>query len=238
MINIFNKKQRTIYSQEDFLGLQTYIRTEFLDKYHQKFWKYEDWMETKAYLDILRDPSDHEMPGFIGIKRNTSLDYLTSIQEKCYDRRYEYKKLTPYFSGKSVLDIGCKHGDMSLYVGWKYVGLDTGPHYIEEANRVGIGEFINIDFFNYSTKETFDIVVFSHILEHYDFKRNLEFIKRWFLFANTLLISIPQWFDKNHKHIQAWESREEFENMFGNIYNIQRIKETEEFSFNYLFTKK
>jgi hypothetical protein len=53
-----------------------------------------------------------------------------------------------------------------------------------------------------------------------------------------IFVSIPQWFERKKWHKQSWDSRESFENLFNNDYSLNRLKETEVFSFNYFFMKK
>ena len=137
----FDDENKSNIPPEDLSMLRDYIQENILRKNNQQFLKYSDWMTIKSLIDILKFEDDQWQPWFIGIKRKTSLDYLTSIQEKCYDRRYEYKKISHIFDNKKILDVWCKYWDMSLYVNWDYTWLDINKEAIQEAERIGKWKF-------------------------------------------------------------------------------------------------
>lgn len=234
----FDDENKSNIPPEDLSTLRDYIKDNILKKNNQQFLKYSDWMTIKSLIDVLKFEDDQWQPWFIWIKRKTSLDYLTSIQEKCYDRRYEYKKMSHIFDNKKVLDVWCKYWDMSLYVNWDYTWLDINKEAIQEAERIGKWRFIVGDFLKFITEENFDIISLSHILEHYEYKECISFLEKAFLHTKTIFVSIPQRFERKKWHKQTWESRESFEKLFWNDYILTRLIDTEVFSFNYLITKK
>lgn len=234
----FDNENNSHISLSDLQKMVQYIKNEILGRLWQNYLRYVDYMRIKSLLDTLREPDDQNIPGFVWIKRKTSLDYLTSIQELCYDRRYEYKKLSRLFDWKRVLDVGCKYGDMSLYTNWNYTGIDVDSIVIEEAKKIWRGEFLVWDFLEYNEEKRFDLVVMSHILEHYKLDYCFKLLDKWFIYADKILVSIPSRFDRKKWHQQEWNSRESFEEFFSERYSLVRLQDTEEFSFNYVFEKK
>ncbi len=234
----FDDNNPSTIPEEDLQSLYNFVEDNILKKNNQPYLKYTDWMTIKALLDVLKFEDDQGQPWFVWIKRKTSLDYLTSIQEKCYDRRYEYKKISSLFDRKKTLDVGCKYWDMSLYINWEYTWLDINKDAIDEAEKIGRWKFIVGDFLTYNIDDKFDIVILSHILEHYEFNDCLSFLEKAFNYADSIFVSIPQWFERKKWHKQTWNSRESFEKLFWNVYNVERLETTEVFSHNYLFTKK
>lgn len=235
---LFDEDSPSIISEEELSKMAKYVKHEILDKHEQSHLKYVDRMRIKALFDTLKLQDEQGVPWFLWIKRKTSLDYLTSIQEKCYDRRYEYKKMAPYFDGLNVLDVGCKYGDFSLYVQWKYTGIDIDKVALEEAERLWRWTFILWDFLDFPTNHKYDIVCLSHILEHYKRDDCLKILKKALEHSNKCFISIPQRFIKAKWHQQDWNSREEFEKLIQEYFSYNRLPETEIFSFNYLLTRK
>lgn len=234
----FDENSLSKITQNDLSNLVQYVKNEILEKHEQPYLKYVDRMRIKVLFDTLKLQDEQWVPWFLGIRRKTSLDYLTSIQEKCYDRRYEYKKMAPYFKGKKVLDVWCKYWDFSLYVQWDYIGIDIDRVALEEAEKIGKGEFIYANFFDFPTDQKYDIVCLSHILEHYKGNDCLKMLEKSFLHADICFVSIPQWFIKAKWHQQDWNNREEFEQMISESYSYERLPDTEIFSFNYLLKKK
>lgn len=234
----FDENSPSKIAQEDLFKLVQYVQNEILEKIGQPYLKYVDRMRIKILFDTLKLQDEQWVPWFLGIKRKTSLDYLTSIQEKCYDRRYEYKKMAPYFKAKRVLDVGCKYWDFSLYVEWSYTGIDIDKVALEEAEKIWRGDFIYWNFFDFPIGQKYDIVCLSHILEHYKKDDCLQMLEKAFQHSEKCFVSIPQWFTRGKWHQQDWDSRKEFEQMISKHYSYKRLPDTEVFSFNYLLTKK
>lgn len=101
-------------------------------------------------------------------------------------------------STDKVLDLGCKQGDISKIISSKaksVVGIDFDQKEINTAKET-YGETENLRFvcseaYEYleQTKEIFDVLILSHILEHIDNPK--EFLKKFSSFFKKIYIEVP-----------------------------------------------
>ena len=100
-----------------------------------------------------------------------------------------------------ILDLGCYEGDMSIYLAdkaQKVVGIDYDNVAITAAkkkyNKANLS-FICSDAYEYlnASKEKFDVIIMSHILEHLDEPE--DFLRKYTPFFRHVYIELPD-FDK------------------------------------------
>jgi len=132
-------------------------------------------------------------------------NFLNSIFRRGLKKRYELTKkfAEKNASGKTVLDIGCGSGQVSLLFalnGSKVTGIDFSPQMIEFSNKYAKDlkvekktNFIIDDFMEHTFKKTFD---FSVVLGVTDYVKNvLPMIKKTMDQTDeTALISFPRRF--------------------------------------------
>lgn len=104
-----------------------------------------------------------------------------------------------------VLDLGCKYGELATLISKKAkktVGIDHDKKAIDKANELNtdVSEkltFVHDDALNYlnSTKEKFDVLILSHILEHLD--DPISFLQSFKQFFKKIYIELPD-FDKTY----------------------------------------
>lgn len=106
----------------------------------------------------------------------------------------------------SVIDLGCKYGEISYYISYKakkVIGIDFDKVAIEKAQSIHQNN--NLSFkvgdalvFLNNSKEKFDVVILSHILEHID--KPEELLMHLKEYVSYLYVEVPD-FDKSyHNH--------------------------------------
>jgi ubiquinone/menaquinone biosynthesis C-methylase UbiE len=104
---------------------------------------------------------------------------------------------------QAVLDLGCKAGEMSIYIAEKaklVVGVDFDKKAISVAQNNYHRDnltFVCSDAYEYLNKSQikFDVLILSHILEHLDDPE--AFLKRYTPFFKFIYIELPD-FEKSH----------------------------------------
>lgn len=97
--------------------------------------------------------------------------------------------------GARVLDVGCADGKWSQFArncGGQVIGIDLSKSQIEEAQKIhkGISFLcISVEDFVRTLKSPFDVIIFSHVLEHLDDPRKL--LRELRHFSKTLVIDVP-----------------------------------------------
>lgn len=158
----------------------------------------------------------------------------------------------------SILDLGCGTGAMAFYLannGHKVVGIDISKKAISIAKEStkhlqlkGEACFFCKDIKNFKTKQKFDLVICSEVLEH--IKNDANVLKKIFRFLkknSVLVISVPsknaplhKWgltkeFDRRVGHFRRY-STEEFKRKIENAgFRIIEIVKTEGLIRNVLF---
>lgn len=139
---------------------------------------------------------------FDRLAHETSLKYYS---HETHPARIHAKKFIFNFLAEShtVLDLGCKYGEISDFVAEKakkVVGVDHDADVIKIAEKKfqrSNLSFVYADARDYlqSNNEKFDVLILSHILEHLDNpKEFLNEFKGWFEF---IYIEVPD-FDRYH----------------------------------------
>jgi len=99
----------------------------------------------------------------------------------------------------TVLDLGCKHGDISFYIAQKakeVVGIDLDKTAIDKAKEKN--KRSNLNFYNQEALEflkqnskQFDTLILSHILEHLDDPKS--FLLQFKSFFKQIYIELPDY---------------------------------------------
>jgi SAM-dependent methyltransferase len=100
----------------------------------------------------------------------------------------------PYLRNKKVLDIGCSDGLYLQHCSSQSVGLEQIPELVEMARRRGLQvEHCEIsEGLKRQTAESFDAVLFSHVMEHIDAPIvALREINRILQPKGTLILGLP-----------------------------------------------
>lgn len=122
----------------------------------------------------------------------------------------------------SVLDLGCGDGsnvwNLNLPKNFEITGVDIFKPYLELAKKRGIyKKLIRGDVMRINTRRKFDIVIASHILEHFEKSRAIKFlIKAEALASKKVIIVTPigehpqESYDNNkyQEHKSSWEVSE------------------------------
>lgn len=122
----------------------------------------------------------------------------------------------------TLLDLGCGDGygtqNLNLPSNFEITGVDIFKPYLDLAKEKRIyKKLIRVDVRNFNTKEKFDIVLASHILEHLNKSEGKEFLKKTDKLAKKKAIIIvpigkhPQEIyddNKYQEHKSFWEVSE------------------------------
>jgi len=69
---------------------------------------------------------------------------------------------------KTILDIGCAYGKNLLIakkIGWKAIGIEPNKYAAQKGKKMGL-DVKNIAFENFKTKQKFDLIIASMVIEH------------------------------------------------------------------------
>ncbi|MEA3497577.1 MAG: class I SAM-dependent methyltransferase [Campylobacterota bacterium] len=170
-------------------------------------------------------------------KANSYAQRLVSLQNKTWKKRIKF--LNPYRYHLStickgqVLEVGCGIGRVLDFIPQRSVGVDHNNKAVEICKSKGLNAFTSEEFLleHVYKKESFDTLLFSHVLEHMSFEQAQELLNIYlpFLKKNGIVVLItPQLkgYQSDPTHI---------ENM--DIQTLQRlaknlnIKEQDSYSF-------
>lgn len=133
----------------------------------------------------------------------------------------------------SVLDLGCGTGTMAFYLannGHKVVGIDISKKAIKIAKESagylklkGEARFSCKDIKKFETKQKFDLVICSEVLEH--IKNDANVLKKIFRFLkknSLLVISVPS----KNAPLHKWGLTKEFDRRAGHLrrYSTEELK--------------
>jgi len=148
----------------------------------------------------------------VGIYRKVPFTYIWIF-------RRSFKKFLNSKEKITLLDVGCGDGSvlerLNLPKNFEVTGIDIYEPYLRLARKKGIYKrLIRLNVRKITTKEKYDIVLASHILEHLDRKEGEKFIEKLEKIAKKRVIVItpvgcfPQEeYDENpyQKHKSHWE---------------------------------
>lgn len=124
------------------------------------------------------------------------------------DMHSSFKYVLPYTTNKRVLDIGCNYGRYLQYFSAGSVGIDINRDALAECQRKGLvvteadinQQGIPLD------KESFEVVFFSHVLEHLSNPiQALSEAHRVLTSQGILILGLPI-----EKNIISWILREDY----------------------------
>ncbi len=115
---------------------------------------------------------------------------------------FRYNAIKPFLEGNIILEVGIANGEMTQYLFQhfeKVIGLEGSSHFIEEikkrfpeyykSNRL---ELIHSLLEDYSSDIKYDIILFSHILEHLDKPGEILLkLKKWIKKDGKIIILVP-----------------------------------------------
>lgn len=143
------------------------------------------------------------------------------------DEAYYIKKSMEYASKNiTILDVGCGYGRIiklfNSYGFYNILGIDTNKDIIRENIKNGIS-CIDLESFNIisSDEKKYDLIIFSHIVEHFEHTSLKSFLEYYFQFLNEdgkILISTPlfqQSFYNDFDHVKPYYPIG-FDMVFGN----------------------
>lgn len=121
------------------------------------------------------------------------------------NRSEAYKHILGTQEPLRILEIGCGSGGLGRGFkreGHHYVGLDIDPRPVKDGLGQGLN-LINLDFMQFDTSETFDVVTFSQVLEHVLRPQAFMDKVRLHLEPSGLIhLDVP-----NHNALAGWPSR-------------------------------
>ena len=139
------------------------------------------------------------------------------IQFLCPAPKRHLQSLIRQFGLTTGLDIGCGEGSpLTSLRGptFRSTGIDIDAKSIEQANMKGLhDDYILGDFMTMDLKRTFDVVVLSHVIEHFDRDTGWRVLQRLeHLSARLIYVETPNGFleqtdyDGNpyQRHLSGW----------------------------------
>jgi len=171
-------------------------------------------VNAKTFYDCLYKRSDK----IAGIPKDDNYMYAQVIKE-----------LKPYLcSGKSILDLGCNNGNLSLYIAnhaCDVIGIDISDKAIDLARRsakyheVSNAKFYSLDFVEqWNAKPDFDLVFCSHVIEHVqDEEAFLEKIQVCIKPGGALLVLAPTIYSSMYRTYKLFTGKFAFDEEVGHI---------------------
>lgn len=105
---------------------------------------------------------------------NQKADYRTADLIDGYEFLDQIKSILPIDKDSRILDLGCGSGDFLEYVKKNsysnVVGVELSDEYIYLSRLRGLTNVCKIDMFHFlsTTKQSFDCIFLSHVIEHLD----------------------------------------------------------------------
>lgn len=162
----------------------------------------------------------------INTKESAYANRLVNLQNKNWKKRIKF--LNPYRYHLStickgqVLEIGCGIGRVLDFIPQRSIGVDHNEKAVEICKAKGLNAFTSEEFLleNVYKKESFDTLLFSHVLEHMTFKEAQELLNIYLPFlkkGGIVILITPQ--------LKGYESDPtHIENM--DIQTLQRLAKT------------
>ena len=140
-----------------------------------------------------------------------------SIQSLCPSPKRHLQQLITTYGLKTGLDIGCGGGSPLTSLrntGFVSTGIDISTECIESSRQNNThDEYICGDFRTFQFEQKYDVVVLSHVLEHFSRDEGMDVIRRIETMTNRLIyIETPHGFleqtdfDGNpfQRHLSGW----------------------------------
>ncbi len=182
------------------------------------------------------------------------------IDENNFTYKEILKTIRPYIkTSKKVLDIGSGVGTIDFYLASKGINT-TGIEISQKAvalakvNSRFLGldkktKFISANFSNYKSKEKFDLVILSEVIEHLENEKEILFKIKNFMNKNSVLIittpsqkaplyklGLLKQFDLNVGHIRRYTTESLKDLLEKNGFKVIHISKHEGILRNFLFT--
>lgn len=151
-----------------------------------------------VYVDMEATQSDFDH--YYRSEFSKSISYYSSFGEETTRLYYRhiYDSIKSYINFESeILDVGCGLGDFSNYlmdIGHCHViGIEPSLSCVQNAQKIGVN-CLHDDSFSHdsSLKDRFDMIIFSHVLEHIlDFKKALINVKSMLKPDGIIYIEVP-----------------------------------------------
>ena len=158
--------------------------------------------------------------------------------------------------GANILDIGCGAGTISFYLaskGHKVTGIDISKKAIQACKESATNllleiDFRVIDFPNENIRSSFDVVVFTEVIEHLENdKKALKQIHKLLNMNGLLILSTPSAgaplhklglthkFDKEVGHLRRYSASSLEKILAETDFKVMSIRKTEGILRNFLF---
>ncbi|MCT7489215.1 class I SAM-dependent methyltransferase [Aliarcobacter cryaerophilus] len=151
-----------------------------------------------VYIDT--DATQEDFNNYYNSGFSKTISYYEAFGEKITNDYFNniYQGIKGYITPESqILDMGAGHGEFSKYLldlGYKNIlAIDPSEKNCEDIKNYGLNYIQNDSFINDDTlKEKFDLIIFSHALEHIlDFQHSVENIKSMLKKDAIVYIELP-----------------------------------------------
>ena len=143
-------------------------------------------------------------------------NYLKKFYLKSLNNDFEERIFIKFFQkyineNKSILDVGCGYGRYMKIISKLYpniTGIDVNQKSINDLKRQGF-QALSIDEFN-KTNTKFDVIILSHIIEHFTPNDLLNFLENYLIHLNNdgyLIIGTPllsKYFYDDFDHVKPY----------------------------------
>ena len=142
-------------------------------------------------------------------------NFVKFLNDKNYQERELLKILNSFSRKIKVLDVGCGYGrNIKLLNKNKFnniVGIEVNEEILKKNRKNGLLCYTPDDFLNNFKREEFDVILMSHIIEHFSYNdlkffldKYLEFLKK----DGRLIIVTPlmtKFFYKDFDHVKPYD---------------------------------
>ncbi|MCT7539713.1 class I SAM-dependent methyltransferase [Aliarcobacter cryaerophilus] len=151
-----------------------------------------------VYIDT--DATQEDFNNYYNSGFSKTISYYEAFGEKITNDYFNniYQGIKGYITFESqILDMGAGHGEFSKYLldlGYKNIlAIDPSEKNCEDIKNYGLNYIQNDSFINDDTlKEKFDLIIFSHALEHIlDFQHSVENIKSMLKKDGIFYLEVP-----------------------------------------------
>lgn len=139
------------------------------------------------------------------------------VQALCPAPKRLLQQLIIELGCRTGLDVGCGAGSPLTGVrspSFRSTGIDADPVALERSRENGVHDsYIQANFLEHDFKEHFDVVVMSHVLEHFSRDAGVDVLRRLEGLARTLLyVEVPYGFieqfavegNPHQRHLSGW----------------------------------
>ena len=145
------------------------------------------------------------------MRKTTDLEYFQYLANRSrvsfMFRRFMYKPVLKQLSGR-MLDVGCGIGEF-LEIYRESYGIDTNTYCVKYCREKGLNCTVGSAYKIPHTSDSFDSVIFSHVLEHLDKPDTaISEIDRVLKVGGKLIIIVPseRGYKSDPTHVTFWSA--------------------------------